>query len=149
MCVVSINHGRQFLRRKRRMVYLLNCPHIPGRYSQWQLQTITWRAEIGFTVRPRDIQNLGKLILPIPKYRTCLSEDAYLSRLDALHRTDRRRGKVEFHVCGVKFRKGSLAFHLATQHGVYHSHLLAGADTCQPVGESRTFWARHLPAKGV
>ena len=68
---------------------------------------------------------------------------------DALHRADRRRGKVECHVCGVKFRKGSLASHLATQHGVYHSHLLAGADTCQPVGESRTFWARHLPAEGV
>ena len=29
------------------------------------------------------------------RIRTCLSEDAYLSRLDALHRADRRRGKVE------------------------------------------------------
>ena len=56
---------------------------------------------------------------------------------------------MECPVFRVKFRKGSLASHLATQYGVYHSHLLTGADTCQPMGESRTFWARHLPAEGV
>ena len=32
---------------------------------------------------------------------------------------------------------------------MYHSHLLAGADTCQPVSEPKTFWARYLPAEGV
>ena len=38
---------------------------------------------------------------------------------------------------------------LATQHGIYHSHLLAGAEMCQPVGEHKTLWVRHVPAKGV
>ena len=91
-----------------------------------------------------------KVMVFLPgRIRTCLSEDTYLSRLDALHRADRKGGKVECHVCSVQFRKGSLASHLATQHGIYHAHLLAGADTCQPADESRTYWARHLPAEGV
>ena len=68
------------------------------------------------------------------RIRTCLTEDAYLSRLDALHRAARKGGTVSCHVCGLALRKGSLASHLATQHGVYHSHLLAGADRCRPAG---------------
>ena len=81
-----------------------------------------------------------KVVMLFPgRLRTCLSEDAYLFRLDALHRADRNGGKVECHVCWRRFWKGSLASHLASQHGMYHSHLLAGADTCQPVGKSRTW----------
>ena len=83
------------------------------------------------------------------RIRTCLSEDVYLSRLHALYWADRKGGKVKCHTCRRKFRKGSLASHLASQHGIYHSHLLAGADTCQPMGESRMRWARHLPVGGV
>ena len=63
------------------------------------------------------------------RIRTCLSVDAYLPYLDALQWADRKGGKVECHVCRRKFRKGNLASHLASQHGVYHSHLLAGTDT--------------------
>ena len=83
------------------------------------------------------------------KIRTCLTEDAYLSRLDALHRESRGAGRLECHVCRASLRKSSLAAHLATQHGIFHSHLQAGADACQPAGEPRTLWARHLPAEGV
>ena len=82
------------------------------------------------------------------RIRTCLSEDAYLSRLDALYRANRKGGKMECHVCRGKFRKESLASHLDSHHGIYHFHLLVRADTCQPVGESRTWWARYLPAEG-
>ena len=52
------------------------------------------------------------------KVCTCLSEDAYLFRLDALHRAERKGGKVDCHVCRRKVRKGSLASHLASQRGI-------------------------------
>ena len=56
---------------------------------------------------------------------------------------------MECHICRKKFRKFSLASHLTTQHGVFYSHLLEGADVCQPVGEPRKLWARPLPVEGV
>ena len=37
----------------------------------------------------------------------------------------------------LNFRKLSLASHLTTQHGVFHSHLLAGVNVCQPPGEKK------------
>ena len=94
-----------------------------------------------------DTKTEAMVFLP-GRIRTCLSEDAYLSRLDTLHRESRKAGKVECHICRKKFGKQCLASHLATQHGVFHSHLLAGADVCQPVGKTRTLWACYLPAEG-
>ena len=41
------------------------------------------------------------------RMRTCLTEDAYLARLDALHRAARKGGKVECHVCGLSLRSAS------------------------------------------
>ena len=77
------------------------------------------------------------------RIRTCLSEDAYLSRMDTLHRASKKAGKVECHICQKKFGRLCLASHLASQHGVYHSHLLVGADVCQPAAEPRRLTAKH------
>ena len=59
------------------------------------------------------------------RIRTGLSEDAYLARMDALHRESRKRRRVECHVCRRELAHGSLAGHLARQHGIYHAHLMA------------------------
>ena len=63
---------------------------------------------------------------------TCLSKDAYLSRLDALRWSSKKAGNVECHIYWTKFQKLSLAFHLTTKHGVFHSHLLAGRTCASP-----------------
>ena len=91
------------------------------------------------------------MVLLSGRTRTCLSEDAYLSRMDALYCywTSKKAGKAECHIYRKKFWKLSLTSYLTTQHEVFHSHLLARADVCQPVGEPRKLWARHLPAEEV
>ena len=79
-----------------------------------------------------------KVMVFLPgRIHTCFSEDACLSQMDALHRSSKMTGKVECHICRKNFQKLSLASHFARQHGVFRSHLLAGADACQPVDESK------------
>ena len=53
------------------------------------------------------------------------TEDAYLSRMDALHGESRKGRRMECHVCRKDFAQGSLDGHLARQHGIYHEHLMA------------------------
>merc|ERR1711966_467005 len=65
------------------------------------------------------------------RIRTGLSEDAYLSRMDALHRESRKGKRVECHICRKDFAQGSLAGHLARQHRVYHAHLMVDEEEAE------------------
>ena len=65
------------------------------------------------------------------RIRRGLSEDAYLSRMDALHRESRKGRRVECHFCRKEFAQGSLAVHLARQHGIYHANLLTGEEEAE------------------
>ena len=78
------------------------------------------------------------------RIRTCLSEDAYLSRMDALQRKARNSKKVECHVCRKEFVVGALESHVATQHGLYYSQLVEERDktgVCLPVADPQTYTA--------
>ena len=73
------------------------------------------------------------------RIRTCLSEDAYLFRMDALHRESKVNRKVEYHVCRKPFMTRSLESHLVTQQGLYYSHLV------DKVGEGEVYYLRADP----
>ena len=87
------------------------------------------------------------------RIRTGLSENAYLSRMDTLHRESKKGGRLECHVCRKEFAAGSLASHLASQHGIYHAHLMAdeeeAEEVCTPVPAKPAVWiGTHFPATG-
>ena len=88
------------------------------------------------------------------RIRTGLSEDAYLARMDALHRESRKGRRAECHVCRKVFARGSLASHLATQHGIYHVHSMAteeedAEEACTTVPAKPATWTGiHYPATG-
>ena len=84
--------------------------------------------------RPCKQPGTGQPHLP----RTGLSEDAYLSRMDVLHRKSKKGRRVECHICRKELARGSLASHLASQHEIYHAHLMAdeeeeAEEVCIPV----------------
>ena len=82
-----------------------------------------------------------------------MGQDAYLFRMNALHREFKKGRRVECHVCRKDFAQGSLAGHLARQHGVYHAHLMAdeeeAEEVCTPVPTKPATWTGiHYPATG-
>ena len=88
------------------------------------------------------------------RIRTGLSKDAYLSRMDALHRESRNERRGECHVCQKEFARGSLASHLASQHGIYHARTPVdgregGREVCTPMPTNPAFSTGiHYPATG-
>ena len=87
------------------------------------------------------------------RIKTGLSEDAYLSRMDALHRESRKERRMKYNVYWKEFARGSLASHLASQYGIYHAHLLTGEEKAEevntPVPTKPAVWTGiHYPATG-
>ena len=85
------------------------------------------------------------------RIRTGLSEDTYLSRMDALRRESRKERRVECYVCWKEFAQGLLASHLASQHGIYHAHLLTGkekaGEVCTLLPTNPAVWTGiHYPS---
>ena len=102
------------------------------------------------------VTNTGKteVMVFLPgRIRTGLSENAYLSRMDTLYRESKKGRRVECHLCRKEFAAGSLASHLASQHGIYHAHLMAdkeeAEEVCTPVPTKPAVWTgTHYPATG-
>ena len=61
-----------------------------------------------------------------------LCKHVYFSRVDALYRESWKGKRVEY-VCWKKFAPGSLVSHLASQHNIYHAHLMADKENVEEV----------------
>jgi len=78
------------------------------------------------------------------RIRTCLSERAYVARMEGLTERRASTARVSCRKCGADLAEGSLQRHMLTQHGIHHSYIPPGGLTLLEEGPEEFVVTRNF-----